>query len=168
MISKAGRWVIIVAGVIAIAGFACGSCGGTSGSDAADAGGDQGWTSDETAYADELAIDTGKMSETMNDFASRVGNWPYSDADQYALAGDCATWQVAYRKYAAMAPPSDRFANIHTLWVRGLSCYKEAADLFARGIDGSDSGLITQAGGKMNQGRGYVQMASDQLESLQP
>jgi len=119
------------------------------------------------SYASEVSDDTGVMADSFTDFGARVGNWPYSETDTYALATDTATWQVTYDKYAGMDAPSDRFATIHSLWVSGLQCYNDAADLFARGVDNVDSSLISQASAKMDEGQNYISQASAELNRIQ-
>ena len=152
--------------------MAIGACGSSSdigyaGSGGTTSSGSSGWTSEESSYADDVVSDTDVMAASFSDFGERVGNWPYSEDDTYALATDCATWQSTYDKYKDMASPSDRFATMHDDWVSGLGCYSEAGDLFARGVDNFDSSLIDAADAKINEGLDYISQASDELSRIQ-
>ena len=181
--------VLIALGFVAIAGaMAIGACGSSSNSGNAGASGttssggsgttstgdsgttstgDSGWTSEETSYLDGVGTDIDVMSESLSDFGDRVGNWPYSEDDTYALAADCATWQSTYDIYKDMPAPSDRFSTMHGLWVSGLGCYNDAADLFASGVDTADSSLVEAASAKMDEGMSYVSQANDELSRIQ-
>ena len=187
--SARGVIVLVVFGIVAIAGFAAiGACNSSSnsgstgssgtpstgnsgtpstGNSGTPSTGNSGWTSEETSYLDEVGTDTDVMSESLSDFGDRVGNWPYSEDDSDALAADCATWQSTYDNYREMPAPSDRFATIHSLWVSGLGCYNDAADLFASGVDTADPSLVEAASAKMDEGMSYVSQANDELSRIQ-
>jgi len=171
--NRGGILAIVAIAIVAVAAFAAiGSSNNHSSSSTGTSSGttltnNAGLTSEETAYCDEVSADTNVMSDSFSDFSARVGNYPYCQDDTYALATDTATWQTTYDTYKNMDAPSARFATVHGLWVSGLGCYSDAADLFARGVDNTDSDLISQANAKMNEGSTYISQANDELNRIQ-
>ncbi len=104
-----------------------------------------GWTAEEQAYLNWLAIQTVTLQGSMESFTTLTGNFQVTDLFDMnwiiQVAAVAATWQVAYDDAAAYVPPP-AFAEVHSYWIDATAHLANAADYLTYGIDNLDAASI--------------------------
>lgn len=128
-----------------------------------------GWTIEEQAYIDWIAIQTVTLQNSMDTVTSLTANFQVSDLfDQnwiIKMAVIAATWQTSYDSAVAYTPPAT-FAEVHGYWVEATGHLANAADYLTYGIDNLDAASIELAAQEINTGTAAVQQAADALNRL--
>jgi hypothetical protein len=128
-----------------------------------------GFSAKEQRYLTETLKITDRVGGAFERLSDLTGNFTPSDLadDQWILdvATQLAIMKVSYEDIQKLTPPPS-MEYLHSLLVQGLALYAQAADDLATGIDTLDPALIEQAAAEMNQGSGYIQQATAELDRL--
>lgn len=149
------------ADTVAGAGAPSGEVGQTANDDA-----QFGFSVEERAYIDEME----QITTTVGDSLIRAGELfqdprPLDEDWLFEAVLQLSTWQSSYEAALEVdAPPA--FADIHSLYIEALRLIAEAADDIAAGMDSGDVSRLDQAGLKIEEANGLIDLATVQIEEL--
>jgi hypothetical protein len=124
-------------------------------------------TAEEEAYIEAVVA----QSEVMAESLTRLGELLqepqfFNETWEINVAVELVLIRMVYEETTELHVPP-KFAEVHDLYLQGMSLFNEMTYDLAYGIDYLDAGRIEVASQKMIEGTGYIIQATEKLDELQ-
>ena len=123
-------------------------------------------TVSEQNYLTGLDKNSDTVSKAFIEFTNLTQN-PQIGNEEWTVkvAIQLVTIQKAYEEAAKMSPP-ESLREVHSKYIKAMSCYNDMAYLFAEGIDNNDSELINEATRKIEEGSELIKEATAAVDKF--
>lgn len=125
----------------------------------------QGYNPEEFAYAQAAGRIAGDISTASTSLTALLANPTGTTEWSIMVAAQLAVWEAAYPRALALNPPP-AFAAVHALFLQACQDYRDAAVLFARGLDTGDASLIDQAAALIQAASPLLAQASAEIDQI--